>query len=207
MRTTSEKAIAPELKTGPLGLTARLERAADSRWAELWLSSCAFFNSILIPLPAETLLLPLCIARPERSWRYAGIATISSVFGGLAGYAIGALAFKTVGSNIVAIYGTTEEFTNLAAQFNHAGMEWILLATITPLPYKLVTVTSGVSGLSLGVFFAASLLGRFVGYFSLAAICWKFGERAKTMMASSVIKTLTLGILLLVGYFLMIDNI
>lgn len=195
-----------EADAGPKTLSARLGRAADSRWAEVWLSLCAFFNSFLIPLPAETLLLPLCIARPNRSWRYASIATISSVLGGFAGYAIGALAFTTVGSNIVAYYGSTEEFNNLTTQFNSAGMEWILLATITPLPYKLVTVTSGVSGMSLYVFLAASLLGRFVGYFSLAAICWRFGEQAKAVMASSAIRSVALAILILVGYFLIFDN-
>jgi membrane protein YqaA with SNARE-associated domain len=197
-----EKRVGGEEKTGPIGFSARMARAADSQWAEVWLSLCAFFNSFLIPLPAETLLLPLCIARPERSWRYASIATFSSVCGGLAGYMIGALAFTAIGSSIVAFYGTAEEFDTLRTQFNSAGTEWILLATISPMPYKLVTITSGVSGLSLGVFLAASLLGRFLGYFALAAVCWKFGEQAKSMLASSTMKSVTFGIFLVVGYYL-----
>lgn len=207
MRSTPDATTQAETEVGRLTLLARLERAADSRWAELWLSLCAFLNSFLIPLPAETLMVPLCIARPSRSWRYASIATISSVFGGLTGYAIGVFAFSTVGSRIVAMYGSTEEFNSLAMQFNDSGMEWILLATITPLPYKLVTVTSGVAGLNLATFIAASLLGRFVGYFLLAAVCWRFGERAKIMMESSAAKAITVVILLLVGYFLLVDNV
>lgn len=201
-----DKAKPGAVKARPTRLAARLERAADSPGAEMWLSLCAFFNSFLIPLPAETLLLPLCIARPDRSWRYAGIATISSVLGGFAGYTIGALTFATVGSSIVAFYGTTAEFNQLSNQFNTVGMEWILLATISPMPYKLVTITSGVSGLNLGVFLAASLVGRFLGYFALAAVCWKFGERAKYLLESSAFKALTVGVLLFVGYFLLFGN-
>lgn len=205
MESTLETTTAAQDTATPLKLSARFERAADNKWAELWLCLCAFLNSFLIPIPAETLLVPLCVARPNRSWRYASIATVSSVLGGLTGYAIGAFAFSAVGSHVVAMYGTTEEFNNLAMQFNNAGMEWILLATITPLPYKLVTITSGVAGLNLAVFLIASLLGRFVGYFLLAGICWKFGERAKLVMESSAVKSIAVVVFLLVGYFLMFD--
>lgn len=203
MQPRPEKTTCSTAEAGPSQLSCQLERAAHSRWAELWLILCAFFNSFLVPLPAELLLFPLCIARPERSWRYASIATVASVFGGLAGYAIGAFAFTTLGSSIVAFYGSAEEFSALQTQFNSAGMEWILLATITPLPYKLVTITSGVSGLSLGIFIAASILGRFAGYFLLAAACWKFGERAQFLLSSSAIKVVALGILLLGSYYLL----
>ena len=163
--------------------TAWLEQLARARASSGWLSVTAYFNSFLLPTPAEVLLIPLCVARPRKSWWYATVATVASVAGGLTGYAIGAFLFAAIGSHIVDFYGTRAEFNTLVSQFNRAGPEWILLATISPLPYKLVTVTSGVSQLNLTVFVLASLLGRVVGYFFVAAICWRFGDQARRVLA------------------------
>lgn len=180
----------------------RLERFAQGRASSAWLSVTAFFNSFLLPAPAEALLVPLCVARPRKCWWYASVATGASVAGGLAGYAIGAFLFVSIGSHIVQFYGTEVEFDALVGQFNRAGTEWILLATISPLPYKLVTVTSGVSSLNLTTFVLASLIGRVVGYFSVAAICWRFGDQARYVLERISGKVFGLVILLSAGGFL-----
>lgn len=184
-------------------LRGALARAADSRWSELWLALCAFFNSFIVPLPAETLLVPLCLARPERSWRFAAIATVFSVLGGIAGYLIGALAFSTLGAEIVDFYGSAEEFNDLTSRFNAAGLEWILLATISPLPYKLVTISSGVAGMSFGLFVGASVIGRVLGYFALAGLCWRFGGSAVAAMQSRPTRAAALVALFVGAYCLL----
>ncbi len=183
--------------------TSRFERFAQTRASSGWLSVTAFFNSFLIPAPAEILLVPLCVACPRKSWWYASVATIASVLGGLTGYAIGAFLFTTLGAHIVDYYGTQAEFEALVSQFNHTGAEWILLATISPLPYKLVTVTSGVAQLSLTIFVTASLLGRMIGYFSIAVVCWHFGDRARHILGHISGKVFGLLVLLVGGILLL----
>jgi len=184
------------------GFSEKLERAAQSKWAEYWLGTCAFFNSFILPIPAETLLIPLCLANPHRCWRYACIATIMAVLGGLAGYAIGAMAFAKIGSPIIEFYGVTEAFDQAKDQFNEAGTQWILLATISPLPYKVVTMTSGVTGMNLLVFLAASIIGRSIGYFLTAALLLKYGELVLRASRSPTIRLGALLVLFVTGYFL-----
>lgn len=182
---------------------AWLKRASQSSQAELWLAICAFFNSFVSPIPAETLLIPLCLARRERSWRYAGVATIAAVLGGLVGYVIGAAAFTTIGAPIIEFYGATQAFEAAKVSFNDAGAQWILLATITPLPYKVVTLTSGAANMNLLLFLTSSITGRFIGYYLVAALVWRFGDAVRRGLKSPIFRVATLLILAVCGYLLL----
>lgn len=163
-----------------------------------------FSEQFISPIPAETLLIPLCLARPERCWRYAGIATGAAVLGGLVGYAIGAAALASIGAPIIAFYGADEAFGTATERFNEAGLQWILLATITPMPYKVVTITSGVSGMSLPLFLTASILGRFIGYFLIALIVRQFGAAALRSLKTPAARLAALLALLICGYLLIV---
>lgn len=180
----------------------RIRQALSGRSSAAWLAGMAFVNSFLLPTPAETLLVPMCVANPNKSWWYASVATVASVSGGLFGYVIGAIAFNAIGSHIIDLYGTQQEFDTLINEFNRSGAEWILLATVSPLPYKMVTITSGVSGMNVLIFLSASLLGRVIGYFSIAAICWRFGDQASKIITSYTGKVASVLILCGVGYVL-----
>ena len=124
----------------------------------------------------------MTLARPEKAWTYALIATLSSVVGGLVGYAIGALLYDSVGLFLINLYGygsKVETFRHAYAQYGH----WvILLKGLTPIPYKLVTITSGFADYSLFWFVVLSLITRGARFFLLAALLRYFGPAARNFI-------------------------
>jgi len=120
------------------------------------------------------------------------------------GYAIGAAAYSSIGAPIVEFYDAETAFTQAKEQFNAAGVQWILLATITPLPYKVVTITSGAAGLHWGLFLVASVIGRAIGYYLLAALLWRFRDEALGILKSPVAQFAALLTLALGAYVLLI---
>lgn len=152
---------------------------ADRPAALAWLAFIAFVESSVFLVPADALLLPMLLARPERGYRYALIATIASVAGGIAGWALGYFAYDAIARPILAFYGKLAEFEHLKASVN--GW-WIpLLMTTSGLthlpPIKLVTILSGVVHLSLPVFIALALITRGARFFLLAYLLRRFGMR------------------------------
>lgn len=142
-------------------------------WA---LGLVSFAESSFFPIPPDVMLVPMVVSRPDRAWLYAGVATFASVVGGLVGYAIGALLYESVGTWLFKLYGLTagaEAFRASYAQYGH----WvILLKGLTPIPYKLVTITSGFARYDLLWFALLSLLTRGARFFVLAGIVARFGE-------------------------------
>lgn len=142
----------------------------------------SFLESSIFPIPPDVLLLPMALARPERALFYAGVCTITSVLGGLLGYAIGALLYDSVGQWLITAYGygdNVEAFRHAYAQYG----EWIiLLKGITPIPYKLVTITSGFAGYDLLWFTVLSLITRGARFFILAGLLHRFGDPARKLM-------------------------
>jgi membrane protein YqaA with SNARE-associated domain len=142
----------------------------------LWtLALIAFVESSVFPIPPDVLLIPMVLAAPTRAWLIAGVCTLSSVVGGLAGYAIGALLFGTVGEPILQFYGYLERFAEFQAAYNDWGAWIVFGAGLTPFPYKVITIASGVTRLDLATFMIASVLARGLRFFVLAALLWWFG--------------------------------
>ena len=119
-----------------------LEKAAH-RHAERWLAAISFIESSFFPIPPDVVLGPMCLARPDKAFRYALICTIASVIGALLGYAIGMFLFDTVGQWIIGLYGLEKEFAGFADSFNDQGWAIVLLAGFTPLPFKVITIAAG----------------------------------------------------------------
>lgn len=148
---------------------------ATTPHAMIVLAAVSFAESSVFPIPPHALLIPMVLAAPERAWRIAGVCTLFSVLGGTLGYGIGAVLFESVGRPVLDFYGKMENFEVFRNSFNAYGAWAVLMAGITPFPYKVITITSGVTGLNFWVFTLASLIARGAIFFAMAAALWKYG--------------------------------
>ena len=143
------------------------------------LAAVSFAESSFFPVPPDVMLIPMCLARRERAWFYAGICTVASVVGGLLGYAIGALLYDTIGRYIIQLYGydqTAEQFRSAYAEWGH----WIILIKgLTPIPYKVVTITSGFASYDLFWFVVLSIITRGARFFLVAGLVYLWGPPAR----------------------------
>lgn len=177
---------------------------ADHRHAERWLAFVSFIESSIFPVPPDIMIVPMVLAEREKAWRIALIATIASVLGGLAGYAIGALFFDLIGNPIIAFYGFDEKFEDFAGRYNEWGAWIVFGAGVTPFPYKVITIASGVTQLDLLVFTVASVLARGLRFFIVAGLLWYFGPPIRRILEAHLGKLTILFFLLLVGGFALI---
>jgi membrane protein YqaA with SNARE-associated domain len=174
-------------------------RQADKPYAQWILFAVAFAESSVFPLPPDILLLPMCIAQRAKALRFALLCTIGSVLGGLLGYAIGALLFETLGKWVVDTYHLQAAFDKFHAGFNEWGV-WIILAKgLTPIPYKLVTIASGVAQFPLVPFVLASIVTRGLRFFIVAVLVMKFGAPIQTFV-EKYLNWVALGLLLSIAF-------
>lgn len=142
-----------------------------------------FAESSFFPIPPDALLVPMVLANRAKAWRYATICAISSVLGGIAGYFIGLLLFESVAMPILAFYGLLENFEQVAERYNELGWLMVLLGGgFTPLPYKVITITSGVTQLDLWLFVGLSLVARSLRFAATCALLFWAGPRLKTLI-------------------------
>ena len=141
-------------------------------WA---LGAVAFAESSFFPVPPDAMMVPMAVSRPDRVWLYATIATAASVLGGLLGYAIGALLFDSVGQWLFNLYGLADKAATFQASYATYGHWVILLKGLTPIPYKLVTITSGFAHYSLFWFILLSVITRGARFFLLAGLLGRYG--------------------------------
>ncbi|MBC7522499.1 MAG: DedA family protein [Sandarakinorhabdus sp.] len=158
-----------------------LARAAGPG-AEKWLMGISFADSSFFPIPPDVMQIPMSIARPEKSLRYAAVSTAASVCGALLGYAIGALLFKTVGVPLLHFYGYEDRFTAFAANIKEQGFWWMLAFAFLPIPYKVATIAAGSVGLGLPILIAASILGRGGRFFLVALVLRRYGAAAQALI-------------------------
>ncbi|MFO1037163.1 MAG: YqaA family protein [Geminicoccaceae bacterium] len=168
--------------------------------AERALAVVAFLESSIFPIPPDAMVVPMVLAKPQAAWRIATIATVASVVGGLAGYAIGHFLYATLGQWIIGVYGLGTKFEQFAATWNEWGVWIILIKGLTPIPYKLVTIASGVAGFPLLPFVLASIVTRGARFFLLAGLLKLYGapirdfiERRLTLVTSAFAGLIVVG--------------
>lgn len=171
---------------------------AGKRYAETALFWVAFAESSFFPLPPDLVLVPMILAQPKRAWRYAAICTVASVLGGIVGYAIGYFLLESVGRPILHFYGVMQQYHDLKATFDEWGVWIILIKGMTPIPYKLVTITAGALSFALVPFILASMVSRAMRFFMVAALLWKFGEPVRHFIEKRL-ELVTTAVLALVG--------
>lgn len=156
--------------------------AADKPGAARTLCIVSFLESSVFPIPPDLMLIPMILANRAKAWFYAGICSISSVLGGILGYALGYFLFESIGHWIIETYNLQAAFNNFQQTFQEWGF-WIIMAKgLTPIPYKLVTIASGVCELNFFQFLLASVITRTARFFMVATLLWFFGEWARTFI-------------------------
>jgi len=164
----------------------------------------AFVESSFFPIPPDILLLPMVLAARGNAWKIAAVCTIGSVLGGIAGYGIGFFLYESVGRPVLDFYGYGAKFEAFQALYNEWGA-WIVAAGgLTPLPFKVITIASGVTGLDMVTFTIASVLSRGLRYYLIAALLWYFGAPIRTFIEKYLAWIVTGGFVLLLGGFVAI---
>jgi len=154
----------------------KIQRVLTGKYGESGLGVFSFAESSFLPVFTDPLVIAMVIAKPQRWFRYALIATVTSVLGGLFGYLIGAVFFETIGRGIVTTYGLEEIFQKTQAVFNGNAITFTLIGALTPLPYKLVAITGGLLKINVLLFVLASFVGRAIRFVAVAYITKEFGE-------------------------------
>lgn len=177
-----------------------LAKAAHEK-APYWLAAVSFIESSFFPIPPDVMLAPMCLARPERAFRYALICTIASVLGALLGYAIGFFLFETIGLAILDFYGLGDQFESFKTSFNEQGWLIVLLAGFTPLPFKVITIAAGATAMPLYILVVASIIARSARFFLVGALLWKFGQPMQDWIDKHfALATTVVGVLFVGGF-------
>lgn len=158
-----------------------LALAAGPR-APVSLALVSFAESSFFPIPPDVLLVPMVIARPDRAWLLAALCTAASVVGGLFGYLIGYAFYEQIARPLIQFYHYDAAAEAFIAKFQEWGLWVILIKGLTPIPYKIVTITSGLTHFNLAVFVAASVVTRGARFFLVAALLRRFGEPVRAMI-------------------------
>jgi membrane protein YqaA with SNARE-associated domain len=177
---------------------------ADHPYALWWLALVAFVESSVFPIPPDVMIIPMVLARPDRAWRIALVATVASVAGGLLGYGIGALFYDTMGRPMLEALGKADSMDAFNAQFNDYSFLAVLTAGLTPFPYKVITIMSGWTGMPILTFLVTSILARSIRFFIVAGLLRAFGAPIKTFIEERLGLVFTAFIVLLVGSFFLL---
>ncbi len=177
---------------------------AGRRQAMPALAVVSFVESSVFPIPPDVLLIPMVLAAPARAWRIALVCTLASVAGAAAGYAIGYFLFEAVGRPLLDFYGYTAEFSEFQATYNEWGIWIVAGAALTPFPFKVITIASGVTGLDPVTFILASLVARGLRFYVEAAILWRFGPPVRELVERNLGLAATLFFVCLLGGFALV---
>jgi len=206
-----------EIDTGVVGRTQKvtwIRRLYDwvLHWAEtpygsLALIALAFAESSFFPIPPDVLLIALAIAIPKKSYFYAFQATLASVVGGILGYYIGMALMDLIGWRIIDFYNARVLFTELFKTFNQYNFWAVLIAAITPIPYKVFTISAGAAKANFAVFMLASIIGRSIRFFAVGTLIYIFGERIRNFIDKYFNWLSILFVVLLIGGFVLIKYV
>ena len=175
--------------------------AADKPYALWIMAAVSFAESSFFPIPPDVMLLPMSLARPQRAWFFATVCTIASVTGGLVGYAIGALLYDSLGQWLMHIYNLTDKVETFRQSYTEWGAVIILLKGLTPIPYKLVTITSGFAGYNIWLFILCSIVARGGRFFVLAVLLNRYGDVIRKELEKRLTTYVVIGAIVLVAGF------
>ena len=178
--------------------TYSLSQHPHAFWALFFI---AFIESSVFPIPPDILLIPIIFANRSQAFKLALICTIGSTFGGVFGYSIGYFFFEQIGMPIVELYGYTNALQTFSEQFNEWGVWIVAAAGFTPLPYKIITITSGVTHLNFGIFLITSILSRGARFFLIALVLKYCGAKIEQILEKHLNLITTAIFTLLIGGF------
>ena len=169
--------------------------------ALFWLAVISFVESSFFPIPPDIMLIPMILATPKQAWKIAGVCTVASVIGAYLGYIIGFYFFQLIAEPLLSFYGYLEKFNEFKNLYNEYGAWIVFGAGITPFPYKIITIASGVVHLNLAVFTVASVIARGLRFFLIAWLLYAYGEKMRTFIEKNLGWLSVLFLILLIGGF------
>ncbi|MEA2873745.1 MAG: hypothetical protein QOH67_3721, partial [Hyphomicrobiales bacterium] len=167
----------------------------------------SFSESSFFPVPPDVMLIPMSLARPDKAYHYAFICTLTSVAGGIVGYLIGSLLYDSLGLLVIQLYGYGEKIEAFREMYRQWGAWIILLKGLTPIPYKLVTISSGFVGYNFFLFVLLSLITRGARFYLLAFLLHRYGPWAREIIEKRLGLWTAIGAVSLVGGFLIVYGI
>jgi len=178
-------------------------RLAAHRNASSALFAVAFVESSFFPIPPHAMLVPMVLANRQKAWSFAAVATMGSVLGAIAGYFIGAsVLYELIMKPLFELYGYSGKFEAFAASYKEYG-GWIVFgAGVTPFPYKVITIASGIVGMNFLLFVAASIVSRGLTFFAIATLLYFFGKPIRDFIEQRLGLVATVFTVLLFGGFL-----
>lgn len=179
-------------------------RISASRNAPTALGVVSFAESSFFPIPPDVMLVPMVLAERRKAWWFATIATVTSVLGGVAGYAIGYFLLEAIGKPLMAFYGKSDGLAEFSKAFRDYGF-WILITKgMTPIPYKLLTISAGVAHMNLAAFVGASIVARAMRFFLVAGLLYAFGEPIRDFIERRLVLVTTATVVIIVAGFVII---
>lgn len=172
--------------------------AAGKPHASWALGAVSFAESSFFPIPPDTMLIPMSLARPDKAWAYAALCTWTSVLGGVLGYVIGAVLYDSVGHWLIQLYGYGDKVEAFREAYAQWGTWIILLKGVTPIPYKIVTITSGFAGYDFFLFVFFSIITRGARFFIAAFLLHRYGARARVIIEERLGFWVTVGAAVLI---------
>lgn len=164
----------------------------------------AVAESSFFPVPPDVLLIALCVGASRKAFRFAGICAVGSILGGIVGYMIGLWGYELIGQPIVQAYHGEEVMRKIKAWYDHYGFWGNLAAALTPIPYKVFTISSGVFQFSFTGFLIASIIGRSLRFFAVAALLYFMGARVKVFIEKYFDWLAVIFTILLIGSFVLL---
>ena len=172
--------------------------AAYKPYAMWLMGAVSFAESSVFPIPPDTMLIPMSLARPDKAWTYATLCTVTSVAGGVLGYVIGAYLYDTVGHWLIALYGYGDKVEAFREAYARWGTVIILVKGLTPIPYKIVTITSGFAGYNIWMFVLCSFVARGMRFYLTAFLLNRYGAQVRHIIEKRLTFWFTLSVGVLV---------
>ena len=183
-----------------------MKKAAHPK-AIWWLAGISFAESSFFPIPPDVMLVPMVLANRQRAWVIAGVCLVASVLGGMLGYYIGYALLETVGQWIIQLYGMQDGLIGFQEWYAEYGLWVILIKGATPIPYKIVTIASGIAHFSLPIFIAASIVTRGIRFYLVAGLLYWYGEPIRAFIEKRLTLVTTLFVVCLAGGFIVIKYV
>ena len=177
-----------------------MRKATDEK-APRALGVVSFIESSFFPIPPDVMLIPMIMANRKKAFWYATIATVTSVLGGILGYAIGYYLYDTIGQPILKFYGKEGALDGFIKFVQDYGVPAVIIKGATPIPYKVVTIAAGVGKMPFLSFIGASIIARAMRFYLVAGLLYYFGEPIRDFIEKRLTLVTTVGVVLLVGGF------
>ncbi|MBP2296953.1 YqaA family protein [Azospirillum rugosum] len=174
----------------------QLSARKDAVW---WMAGVSFAESSFFPLPPDVMLVPMCLSEPKKLWRYTNICALASLIGGLFGYAVGFYLFESIGRLIIDFYNAQDSFQRFQDMFAEFGPWFLILKGVTPIPYKLLTITAGFAHLDLTVFILCSIVARFSRFYMIAILLHFYGPQVRDIIEKRLMLVTTVLLVIVIG--------